>query len=103
MYVPPVGLPPLCMSENESGDNVEQAIANLQREVMAMRQILMLLLAHHARHSAEANALGSLKDLLDEVYSSDADFILRLSHAGGWNGFRGSSAPRSGERLCWPC
>ena len=39
---------------------------------MAMRQILMLLLAHHARHSAEANALGSLKDLLDEVYSSDA-------------------------------
>ena len=24
------------------------------------------------RHSAEANALGSLKDLLDEVYSSDA-------------------------------
>ena len=72
MYVPPVGLPPLCMSENESGDNVEQAIANLQREVMAMRQILMLLLAHHARHSAEANALRSLKDLLDEVYSSDA-------------------------------
>ncbi len=29
--------------------------------------------------------------------------ILRLSDAGGWNGFRGSSAPRSGERLCWPC
>jgi hypothetical protein len=38
------------MSENESGDNVEQAFANLQREVMAMRQILTLLLAHHARH-----------------------------------------------------
>ena len=49
-----------------------QIFANLQREVMAMRQILMLLLAHHARYSAEANALGSLKDLLDEVYSSDA-------------------------------
>jgi hypothetical protein len=60
------------MSENESKDHIEQAVANLQREVMAMRQILMLLLAHHARHSAEANALGSLKDLLDEVYSSDA-------------------------------
>jgi hypothetical protein len=27
---------------------------------MAMRQILMLLLAHHARHSAEANALAHL-------------------------------------------
>ena len=60
------------MSENESKDHIEQAVANLQREVMAMRQILMLLLAHHARHSSEANALGSLKDLLDEVYSSDA-------------------------------
>jgi len=60
------------MSENESKDHIEQAVANLQREVMAMRQILMLLLAQHARHSAEANALGSLKDLLDEVYSSDA-------------------------------
>jgi hypothetical protein len=61
------------MSENESKDHIEQAVANLQREVMAIRQILTLLLAHHARHSAEANALGSLKDLLDEVYStSDA-------------------------------
>ena len=60
------------MSENERKDHIEQAVANLQREVMAMRQILMLLLAHHARHSAEANPLGSLKDLLDEVYSSDA-------------------------------
>ena len=59
----------ICMSENESGDNVEQAVANLQREVMAMRQILTLLLAHHALYSAAPNALGSLKDLLDEVYS----------------------------------
>ena len=27
------------MSENESKDHIEQAVANLQREVMAMRQI----------------------------------------------------------------
>jgi hypothetical protein len=60
------------MSDNESGGKIEQAVASLQREVMAMRQILTLLLAHHAQHSAVPNALGSLKDLLDEVYSGDA-------------------------------
>ena len=37
-----------------------------------MRQVLTLLLAHHPLHSAVPNALGSLKDLLDEVYSGDA-------------------------------
>ncbi len=60
------------MTANESGENIEQAIANLQREVLAMRQILTLLLAHHAIHSAKPNALSGLKDLLDEVYSGDA-------------------------------
>ncbi len=60
------------MSERQSGENIEQAVANLQREVMAMRQILTLLLAQHALHSAVPNALGSLKGLLDEVYSGDA-------------------------------
>jgi hypothetical protein len=60
------------MSANERGDNIEQAVANLQREVLAMRQILTLLLAHHAIHSAMPNALSGLKDLLDEVYSGDA-------------------------------
>jgi hypothetical protein len=60
------------MSDNESGGKIEQAVASLQREVMAMRQILTLLLAHHALHSAMPNALGSLKTLLDEVYSGDA-------------------------------
>ena len=45
------------MSENESKDHIEQAVANLQREVTAMRQILTLLLAHHALHSAVPNAL----------------------------------------------
>jgi hypothetical protein len=60
------------MSANESGDSIEQAVANLQREVLAMRQILTLLLAHHAMHSAMPNGLGGLKDLLDEVYSDDA-------------------------------
>jgi hypothetical protein len=39
---------------------------------MAMRQVLTLLLAHHPLHSAVPNALGSLKDLPDEVYSGDA-------------------------------
>ncbi len=60
------------MSERQSGENIVQAIVNLQREVMAMRQILTLLLAHHALHSAVPNVLGSLKGLLDEVYSGDA-------------------------------
>ena len=59
------------MSGNEGRDSIEQAVANLQREVLAMRQILTLLLAHHAMHSAVPNALGGLKDLLDEVYSGD--------------------------------
>jgi len=59
------------MSANEGRDSIEQAVANLQREVLAMRQILTLLLAHHAMHSAVPNALGGLKDLLDEVYSGD--------------------------------
>jgi hypothetical protein len=36
---------------------------------MASRQILTLLLAHHGLNSAVPNALGSLKDLLDEAYS----------------------------------
>jgi hypothetical protein len=60
------------MSANESGDSTERAVANLQREVIAMRQILTLLLAHRARHSAMPNALDDLKGLLDEVYSGDA-------------------------------
>ena len=60
------------MSANEVGDSTERAVANLQREVIAMRQILTLLLAHHARHSAKPNALDDLKGLLDEVYSGDA-------------------------------
>ncbi len=60
------------MSANENRDNNEQAVANLQREVMAMRQILTLLLAHHAIHSPIPNSLGSLKSLLDEVYSGGA-------------------------------
>jgi hypothetical protein len=60
------------MSANENGDNIEQAVANLQRESMAMRQILMLLLAHHGLHSATPNTLSSLKELLHEVYSGDA-------------------------------
>jgi hypothetical protein len=38
------------MSANEGRDSIEQAVANLQREVLAMRQILTLLLAHHAMH-----------------------------------------------------
>jgi hypothetical protein len=59
------------MSANEGRDGIEQAVANLQREVLAMRQILTLLLAHHAMHSTVPNALGGLKDLLDEVYSGD--------------------------------
>ena len=59
------------MSGNEGRDSIEQAVANLQREVLAMRQILTLLLAHHAMHSTVPNALGGLKDLLDEVYSGD--------------------------------
>ena len=60
------------MSANEGGDSTERAVANLQMEVIAMRQILTLLLAHHARHSAMPNALDDLKGLLDEVYSGDA-------------------------------
>jgi hypothetical protein len=60
------------MSANESRDRVDQAVANLQREVIAIRQILTLLLAHLARHSAMPNALSGLKDLSDEVYSGDA-------------------------------
>ena len=60
------------MSANEVGDSTERAVANLQREVIAMRQILTLLLAHYARHSAMPNALDDLKGLLDEVYSGDA-------------------------------
>ena len=60
------------MSGNEGRDSIEQAVANLQREVLAMRQILTLLLAHHAMHSAMPNVLGDLKDLLDGVYSGDA-------------------------------
>jgi hypothetical protein len=60
------------MSERQSGENIEQAVANLQREVVAMRQIPTLLLALHALHSAVPNALGSLKGLLDEVHSGDA-------------------------------
>ena len=60
------------MNANEGGDSTERAVANLQREVIAMRQILTLLLAHYARHSAMPNALDDLKGLLDEVYSGDA-------------------------------
>jgi hypothetical protein len=60
------------MSANESENSIEEAVANLQWEVIAIRQILTLLLAHHARHSGTPNALGDLKDLLDEVYSGDA-------------------------------
>ena len=58
------------MSGNEGRDSIEQAVANLQREVLAMRQILTLLLAHHTMRSAVPNALGGLKDLLDEVTPS---------------------------------
>jgi hypothetical protein len=58
------------MSEDEK-EKVEQAVASLQREAMAMRQILTLLLAHHALHSTTPDVLGDLKDLLDEVYSGD--------------------------------
>jgi len=50
------------MSANENGDNIEQAVANLQRESMAMRQILMLLLAHHGLHSATPNTLSSQRN-----------------------------------------
>jgi hypothetical protein len=60
------------MSASEGGDSTAQAVANLQREVLAVRQILILLLAHHAMHSAMPNVLGDLKDLLDGVYSGDA-------------------------------
>jgi hypothetical protein len=60
------------MSEDESAGNIDQAVANLQRQVMAMRQILTLLLAHHAMHSAVPTTLSSLKDLLDQVYAGDA-------------------------------
>jgi hypothetical protein len=60
------------MSANESENSMEEAAANLQLEVIAIRQILTLLLAYNARHSATPNVLGDLKDLLDEVYSGDA-------------------------------
>ena len=60
------------MSANESENSMEEAVANLQLEVIAIRQILTLLLAYNARHSATPNVLGDLKDLLDEVYSGDA-------------------------------
>ena len=60
------------MSRNEGGESIEQAVANLQRDVMAMRQILTLLLAHHAIHSPMPNTLAGLKSLLDEVYSGGA-------------------------------
>ncbi len=60
------------MSANENRDNNEEAVANLQRDIMAMRQILTLLLAHHAIHSPIPNTLAGLKSLLDEVYSGGA-------------------------------
>lgn len=60
------------MSANKGGESIELAIANLQREVMAMRQILTLLLAHQAVHSPMPNSLDDLKSLLDEVYSGGA-------------------------------
>lgn len=51
--IPDAGLRPshllwnIYMSEDEVRDDIEQAVTNLQRELMAMRQILTLLLAHH--------------------------------------------------------
>ncbi len=60
------------MSANKGGESIDLAIANLQGEVMAMRQILTLLLAHHAIHSPMPKSLDNLKGLLDEVYSRGA-------------------------------
>jgi hypothetical protein len=50
---------------------LEETVASLQEEVMALRQIVTLLLAQYAANSP--TALSGLRSLLDETVKYDAE------------------------------